>query len=158
MSLFNLLCPLTPHEGCCHLWRGESGLLSFVSPGSVAEQSVFSPFQFSRTGDCFALVEESWLCGTHVLVKIDSTIMVKHYLNRVGATRSRNLNWDIISFWDIIWWCLRSRITLTVVYILGTQNAMVHCLSHHQAKNPCQLERSTVWYLDSKVTSLLMGI
>ncbi len=34
---------------------------------------------------------QSWLCGIHVLVQMDST-MLMHYVNSAGETRSRSLD------------------------------------------------------------------
>ncbi len=55
---------------------------------------------------------------------------------------------------EIIQWCLRSRISLTVVHIiLDCDNADADCLSHHQVEDPGQMERSTEWCLEPRVTS-----
>ncbi len=97
---------------------------------------------------------QRWLCGTHVLVQTDIT-MVMHYLNRAGGTRSRCLDWKVR---EIIHWCLSMRITLLAVHISGQDNVEADHLSRFRVKNPRQLQHSTEWTLDHRVTNLLFDI
>ena len=97
---------------------------------------------------------QRWLCGTHVLVQTDIT-MVMHYLNRAGGTRSRCLDWKVR---EIIHWCLSMRITLSAVHISGQDNVEADHLSQFRVKNPRRLQHSTEWTLDHRVTNLLFDI
>ncbi len=81
--------------------------------------------------------------------------MVMHYLNRVGGTRPRCLDWKVR---EIIHWCLSMRITLSAVHILGQDNVEADRLSQFRIENPRRLERSTEWSLDHRVTNLLFDI
>ncbi len=44
---------------------------------------------------------QRWLCGTHVLVQMDS-ITVIHYLNRVGGTRTRRLDLEGLGDYSVV--------------------------------------------------------
>ncbi len=67
-------------------WGG-GGVRSHSVRGIWSRDNVGSPYQQSRTGDCFPQLQGRGggvLCGTHVLVQTDSTT-VMHHLNRMGA-------------------------------------------------------------------------
>ncbi len=76
-------------------------------------------------------------------------------LNRAGGTRSRYLKWKVR---EIILWCLSMRITLSAVHISGQDNVEAERLSRFQIENPHQLECSTEWSLNRRVTKLLFDI
>ncbi len=97
---------------------------------------------------------QMWLCGAHILVQMDSTT-VMHYLNRAGGTRSRCLNGKVR---EVIHWYLSMRITSSAVHILGQDNVKADHLSQVWIVNPGQLDRSTEWFLNHRVTNLLFDI
>ncbi len=94
------------------------------------------------------------MCGTHVLVQMDSTT-VMHYLNRMGGTRSRSLD---LKVWEIIQWCQPFRITLSAVHISGSDNVEADRLSRDQIPTSRCLEHSTEWSLDIRATNQLFDL
>ena len=78
-----------------------------------------------------------------------------HYLNRVGGTRSRSLDWKVR---ELILWCLSMRFILSSVHISGQDNVEADRLSRFRIENLCRLERSSDWSPDCRVTNLLFNI
>ncbi len=167
-SLFNLPHPLMSSQRKHPLmdWMGAS-LRSFIGPGSVVKRSIVSPYHLSRAGDGFPHLEEipevavchahlvtfkrfqRWLCAMHILVQMDSNA-VMHYLNSAWGTRSWSLDMKVRA---IIQWCLRSRISLVAVHMLGPDK--------RQGGSPLSSssrEHPTDWSLDPRVTSPLFDI
>ena len=125
---------------------------SLVGEVHLVRRSSRSPYKFSRAGDCFPSLKE--MCGTHVLVQMDSTT-VMHYLNRMGGTRSRSLDLKVR---EIIQWCQPFRITLSAVHISGSDNVEADRLSRDQIPTSRCLEHSTEWSLDIRVTNQLFDL
>ncbi len=95
---------------------------------------------------------QRWLCGTRVLVQTDRTL-VMHYLNMGERDQVQEPALEGSGDYSVV-----SRISLTAVHISGPDNVEANGLSCHQVENPLQLELSTKWFLDPRVTSLLFGI
>ncbi len=133
-SSSNHSCRSRPNDGRIHFMDGEWFASPLTARGVRSSNQSSLHINFLELDTVFLTLKrfQRWLCGAHVLVQTDGT-MVMHYLNRAGGTRSRWLDWKVR---EIILSCLSMRITLSAVHISGQDNVEADGLSRFQIQNP----------------------
>ena len=84
------------------------------------------------------------LVNHSVVIKCDNTSVVS-YINREGGTHSANL---CLLTWDLLQWCIDSKITLSAIHVPGVTNVIADALSRGTI-------RPTEWSLLPSVAALI---